>query len=1593
MKKYVLLSLLVEIIISVTFAFAGTGITIPSSFKQITTQEPVNVPGRNQGKRPRLKKAPAYYPKAYQPKKIYGFQLTSDSYETGFVEFNLKDLSVTTILFPDNPDYINYQKVVGAYGDGTYYYFNGNEEFYADGFHKIDLATGKKTVLSDYYVDNVQVIQTYDMTYDYSTHTMYGLINSNKDNFYAQRLVTIRLTDGYAEDIAVLPAMYSTLAASYDGHLYAIKENGYLVELNKKDGTEQKILETNFIPDIRARQSMEFDHTDGSLYWALATEDYEGKLIKIDIPNKKVTDLGTLGENAQISGMYIPFLRNNLNAPDLPTELKIIPAAEGKPEAELSWKTPELTINEDPLSKLTKVEVYRNDEQIKTFESPTKGEMMSFKDTNVPNGFNTYKVIAFNDAGEGAPATITGFIGRDVPEAVANLSLSKTSETSIQLTWEAPETGISGGWIDRATLTYNIVRFPDSTVVKSNFAGQTYTEDNLENLKTYYYRIEPQTSDGKGKIAESDHIQVGEACLIPYQTNFVYPDESDLWTVINTDDASWDFNAFLLSYYFPRPITPGSALCSGFEPDNWIISPRVKLEKGKSYEVAFDSQVKELDTLLLEITISKDTTIESQKIVRKMSLSNKDIKRKQTLLPAFTEDGIYHIGIRVSTTDTENSKAIRLTYLEIKETKASSIKGKVISGEIPVEGVAISYKKDDKTITSVRTDAEGNYEIPYIAAGTYTSTVEKEGYSIIEKEITVGELASLTIDYELFLRGTSTLTGKIVDARNNAIADAAIRMTGYKTYQTRSKEDGTFEIPDVYNASYKFTAFKIKHEQYTQQLSLNGDENLNISLEDKLLAPTEVHVNADNTKSTITWKEPVDTKTFRYDDGTVVGVRGWTGYALVSVLGSVYRQPAVLTGMSWYTVEDGYRDHDTLNVFVFDLDENGEPINKLFYHASKVLNKTDKWMNHTFEQPVECPNGFVIALSCDGFLSLGIDDGVGPDYPFHEGTQCGSKDYTLYPFMYVEENGGDETKRNFMLRAEGAPAGPEFERTIPTHQASRKQVAMEKGNWISNIKTRLLNTPIETESLISNVQESENNYKPSYNVYRFKETDEKTPANWNLLTTEPIDDMTYQDRSWNTLSKGVYKYAVKAVYTGNKMSDAVITEKAGKDMATTVTVTLTTNLEGGSTEGAVVQLQSTDNRYTGKADASGKAILTDVWKDNYELTVMTLGCETYTQKVNYSENNEYQENIQLKEKVVTPGKLKIKNTEKADERMFTWNGFQIFDDFESHQDFAINSPGQAGWSYIDGDGAPTINLTSAGYGDFVHPGMNSPMAYIIYNPALTKPSLKGTIVPYSGDKLLACYSASHAVNNDYIISPELNSPDDFTFSFYAYSFAASENKYDKMRIGYSFTGKEETDFIWLTQTPIDVEGDYWTMYSYIIPAGTRYVTINCVSENRMLLLIDDIYIGTLTEDNVTSEEGIGYHTYEIYLNGKKIATQNKNSYLFTKLQDGNHTAGVKAVYATEATQISTINFEVSGSGVENVANEDITLYPIPVKDRLYINGQYDRLSIYNVNGTVISEYDNPVSSIDVTSLNTGIYMVKIISGDNTLTKKLIINRN
>lgn len=68
----------------------------------------------------------------------------------------------------------------------------------------------------------------------------------------------------------------------------------------------------------------------------------------------------------------------------------------------------------------------------------------------------------------------------------------------------------------------------------------------------------------------------------------------------------------------------------------------------------------------------------------------------------------------------------------------------------------------------------------------------------------------------------------------------------------------------------------------------------------------------------------------------------------------------------------------------------------------------------------------------------------------------------------------------------------------------------------------------------------------NYNVYRFLIDFEDDVSNWELLA-QNISNYTYIDSDWTTLTYGYYKYAVKAVYSGDNESEATISNQLEKN--------------------------------------------------------------------------------------------------------------------------------------------------------------------------------------------------------------------------------------------------------------------------------------------------------------------------------------------------------------------------------------------------------------------------------------------------------------
>lgn len=101
-------------------------------------------------------------------------------------------------------------------------------------------------------------------------------------------------------------------------------------------------------------------------------------------------------------------------APAAVSDLEVTAGADDAMQATVSFRTPAKTLGDEPLTALTRVNVYRNTEKapVHTFEAPATDAPLSWTDTQVTHvGMNVYTVKAENAEGEGAAAVDSAFVG------------------------------------------------------------------------------------------------------------------------------------------------------------------------------------------------------------------------------------------------------------------------------------------------------------------------------------------------------------------------------------------------------------------------------------------------------------------------------------------------------------------------------------------------------------------------------------------------------------------------------------------------------------------------------------------------------------------------------------------------------------------------------------------------------------------------------------------------------------------------------------------------------------------------------------------------------------------------------------------------------------------------------------------------------------------------------------------------------------------------------------------------------------------------------------------------------------------------------
>lgn len=450
----------------------------------------------------------------------------------------------------------------------------------------VDVNTGEYTAKREIVNSTTEAPLILDeMTYDPKTNRIFGLhydTSANKSYIYEIDRKTL--------DIALVATvdkvLFYTLAAD-NGSLYAVRKGGMKSYLSKIDiSSINKTTKTCEYSDLGNTsiylgdysQTMEFDKTTHRLWWMAQTSDGNAYLVELNPQTGAQIKKEFIDNEMQLLGMGIPYQYVADGAPSYPRSFKAVADAKGALSAQLSWTTPSVSYLGAKLSSLTGTKVYRNDQLVYTSTETTQGKSVAWTDRPSTDGYYIYKVVPYNAAGDGVYKEFAAYVGEDLPGAPQNVTLT-THGGNAEITWAAPAEGQHGGYFDNASLKYNVVRMPDNKVVVEGTTSLRAT-DAVSVQKGYSYIVTAVNKKGVGASATSKTMSFGPEDSVPFTSPLTTQDDFDRWVTAdkNNDGNTWTF-------YKPTQTTTYDRCDQN--ADDWLYTPALKFEKGKTYQVRY----------------------------------------------------------------------------------------------------------------------------------------------------------------------------------------------------------------------------------------------------------------------------------------------------------------------------------------------------------------------------------------------------------------------------------------------------------------------------------------------------------------------------------------------------------------------------------------------------------------------------------------------------------------------------------------------------------------------------------------------------------------------------------------------------------------------------------------------------------------------------------------------------------------------------------------------------------------------------------------------------------------------------------------------
>ncbi|MCB5231178.1 MAG: T9SS type A sorting domain-containing protein [Candidatus Cloacimonas sp.] len=162
----------------------------------------------------------------------------------------------------------------------------------------------------------------------------------------------------------------------------------------------------------------------------------------------------------------------------------------------------------------------------------------------------------------------------------------------------------------------------------------------------------------------------------------------------------------------------------------------------------------------------------------------------------------------------------------------------------------------------------------------------------------------------------------------------------------------------------------------------------------------------------------------------------------------------------------------------------------------------------------------------------------------------------------------------------------------------------------------------------------------SYNLYRYAEEDKDNPELWtDLQKVEDLEVLEYEDNDWDELVDGFYGFAITANYDTDGTSNPTHSNILFKGELSLVTIEVTTN-SGDEPTGTVVTLKGAAN-YSKTTSSTGMAIIPDVMPGIYEISASLDGFEYYKEENVEIDGAVFEKSIELVELLLPVDDLKF----------------------------------------------------------------------------------------------------------------------------------------------------------------------------------------------------------------------------------------------------------------------------------------------------------------------------------------------------------------